>query len=100
MKYIQEEVNIMKQLRLSLIVLIHILFTSEEYIDGIGVLYQPNFNPYNTSNNLIVTYNQSGGNNEFKFTVHLEAGVLSTLVFTTYYQRIIGPFFRCCTWSR
>jgi hypothetical protein len=67
-------------------------FTSEEYIDGIGVLYQPNFDPYNPSNNLIIEDDQSGGNNRFKFTVSLEAGVLYTLVFTTWGSRVTGPF--------
>jgi hypothetical protein len=67
-------------------------FKSEEYIDGIGILYQPNFDPYNPSTNRIIEDDQSGGNNQFQFTVSLEAGVLYTLVFTTYGSRVTGTF--------
>jgi hypothetical protein len=67
-------------------------FKSEENIDGIGILYQPNFDPYNPSTNRIIEDDQSGGNNQFQFTVSLEAGVLYTLVFTTYAPRVTGPF--------
>lgn len=68
------------------------IFTSIENIDDVGYLYQSNFDPSNPMNNLIVEDDQSDGNNQFSFSVDLQAGVPYTLVFTTYSQRVTGPF--------
>jgi len=67
-------------------------FTSVENIDGVGYLYRPSFDPSNLSNNLIVQDDQSGGNNQFRFSAVLEAGVPYTLVFAAYQSGITGPF--------
>ncbi len=67
-------------------------FTSVENIDGVGYLYQSNFDPSNQATNLIAHDDQSGGNNQFRFSAILEAGVPYILVFTTYSSNITGPF--------
>ncbi len=67
-------------------------FTSVENIDGFGYLYRLSFDPSNLSNNLIIQDDQSGGNNQFRFSALLEAGVSYILVFTTYQSGSTGPF--------
>jgi hypothetical protein len=68
------------------------ILNSIENLDGYGYLYQSYFNPSNPTYNLLVQDDQSGGDNQFRMQVYLQAGLSYTLVFTTYQQNITGPF--------
>jgi hypothetical protein len=66
--------------------------SSVENIDGYGFLYQPYFDPFNPSYNLVAQDDQSGGNNQFRINAYLQAGVPYTLVFTTFGAGVTGPY--------
>jgi len=66
--------------------------TSLSGMDTLGFLYDGPFNPSNSSWNLLEKDDDNGGNNQFKLTAYLEAGVRYTLVVSTYGSRITGSF--------
>ncbi len=67
-------------------------FSSLTIMDAYGFLYTFDFNSADPLINLLTKDDQSGGNNQFRFSAVLEAGVPYTLVFTTYRERETGPF--------
>jgi hypothetical protein len=67
-------------------------FTSVGTLDAYGYLYGSNFYPLNPSSNLITEDDQTGDDNQFKFSVFLDADVSYTLVYTTYSPDSMGSF--------
>jgi len=61
-------------------------------MDTYGYLYKGNFYPLNPSINLLARDDNNGGNFQFKLTASLEADVTYTLVVTTVYTNVTGPF--------
>jgi len=67
-------------------------FTSVGTVDAYGYLYVSNFDPLNPSTNLITEDDQSDFDNQFRFSVFLDAGVPYILVYTTYVHDTMGSF--------
>ena len=59
-------------------------FVTDSTIDTYGCLYNDQFDPTNSSSNLVRTDNDSGQGKNFSFTVNLTAAQSLILVVTTY----------------
>jgi hypothetical protein len=66
--------------------------TSLSPLDSYACLYQDSFDSSNSSSNRRICDDQSGVNNQFKFSVYLQSGIPYTLVFTTFWQGDTGEF--------
>ena len=66
--------------------------SSVSSLDTLGYLYNDTFYPSTPSVNLIQQDSDNGGNNQFKLTAFLEAGVPYTLVLSTQSTGYTGPF--------
>ncbi|CAF1372677.1 unnamed protein product, partial [Rotaria magnacalcarata] len=69
-------------------------FTSNSTIDSYGYLYANNFNPLNTTSNLLTHADDNGDetSDQFSLTYTLQADTSYTLVFTTFDPDLTGPF--------
>jgi hypothetical protein len=61
-------------------------------MDTYGYLYSGTFYPLDPSVNLLAQDDDTGGNFQFELTAFIEAGVPYTLVVTTHYTNVNGPF--------
>ncbi len=66
--------------------------TSLSKMDTWGFLYNGTFYPFESSVNLATLDDDNGGNNQFKLTVFLQAGVPYTLVVSTNSPNVTGSF--------
>jgi hypothetical protein len=67
-------------------------FKSSSSFDTYGYLYRGNFSPSNPSFNLMLSDDDGAGSNQFQLTGNLQSNIKYILVFTTYSQRVTGPF--------
>ena len=65
-------------------------FRSSSTLDTYGCLYSNPFVPTTPTTNLIVSDDDSAGNNQFEFTVTAQPGATATLVVTTYSTSATG----------
>jgi hypothetical protein len=68
------------------------IFKSSSSFDTYGYLYQGNFNPSYPSLDLITLDDDSAGSRQFQLTGNLQSNIKYILVFTTFGERITGPF--------
>ena len=61
-------------------------------IDTYGYIYKDKFNPYNTSENLLLKDDGSCGREQFKLTIDLQARTKYILVVTTWFPKVTGTF--------
>ena len=67
-------------------------FTSQSSMDTYGYLYENVFDPLYPSGNLIASNDDGGGNQQFRFSVHLFTESSYVLIVTTYRTNTIGSF--------
>jgi hypothetical protein len=67
-------------------------FRSQSQIDLYGYLYQNYFNNTNVNLNLIISDNDSGGNNQFSFQYYLSSYFNYILVVTTSNNNTVGSY--------
>ena len=61
-------------------------------MDTYGYIYSNSFNPSFRSRNLLLSDNESGGNNQFMFTVLLQSLAKYILIVTTFAEEVTGTF--------
>ena len=61
-------------------------------VNTYGYLYKHNFNPFNSSENLLSKDHHSGDDGQFKLARYLENRTKYILVVTTYYENVRGKF--------
>lgn len=68
------------------------IIQSYSSMDTYGFIYTGTFDPSNTPSNLFMYNDDGAGNNQFQFTVILEAGMTYILVVSTFGQYATGAF--------
>lgn len=67
-------------------------FDSNDTIGTYGYIYEHKFDPFNPTENLLAQSKFTCSGYRFRFAAHLEVNKIYTLVVTTFYPNVRGPF--------
>jgi hypothetical protein len=65
---------------------------SNSSMDTYGLMYKNSFNSSDPSRNVVVSDDDSGGNNQFQLEVYIDAAIKFILVVTTHWKKVTGAF--------